>query len=197
MPKAISEEEVRNLFQLWNGALATLDPNAVVRRYAENAVLLPTVLDIPCTDYGLIKDYFVGYLTKKPQGKILESNVTIEHKWCQDAGIHEFTMGSTGDKVKGWYSFVFVYQDGEWKIAQHHWSVMWEAFLWPAPKSVVKNVLVDKPISCVQPVLAWSWSRHHESIVPTLELLVLIFSTLFSRRFYFIFTISNIMLSLH
>ncbi|KAL7463506.1 hypothetical protein ACHAXS_003869 [Conticribra weissflogii] len=129
MPKAISEEEVRNLFQLWNGALATLDPNAVVRRYAENAVLLPTVLDIPCTDYGLIKDYFVGYLTKKPEGKILESNVTIGHNWCQDAGIHEFTMGSTGDKFKERHSFVYVYQDGEWKIAQHHWIGMWEVFL--------------------------------------------------------------------
>ena len=65
------------------------------------------------------------------------SNVTIGHSWCQDAGIYEFTMGTTGDKVKGRYSFVYVREDGQWKISHHHSSVMPEAFLGPAPKPVV------------------------------------------------------------
>ena len=52
----ITEEEVRGLFQLWNSALATEDPDAVAARYAEKAVLLPTVSDVPRTDYALIKD---------------------------------------------------------------------------------------------------------------------------------------------
>lgn len=82
----------------------------------------------------MIKDYFVGFLKKKPQGEILESNVTIGHNWAQDAGIYEFTMGSTGDKVKGRYSFVYVYEDNQWKISHHHSSVMPEAFLGEAPK---------------------------------------------------------------
>ena len=72
MSKPITEEEVKNLFYLWNSALATEDPDAVAKRYASNAVLLPTVSDVPRTDYALIKDYFVGFLTKKPQGAILE-----------------------------------------------------------------------------------------------------------------------------
>lgn len=76
-PQAITEEEVKNLFQLWNSALATEDPDAVAARYAKQAVLLPTVSDVPRTDYALIKDYFVSFLKKKPQGEILESNVTI------------------------------------------------------------------------------------------------------------------------
>jgi hypothetical protein len=76
-PQAITEEEVKNLFQLWNSALATEDPDAVAKRYAKNAVLLPTVSDVPRTDYALIKDYFVSFLKKKPQGEILESYVTI------------------------------------------------------------------------------------------------------------------------
>merc|ERR1712029_1307153 len=135
-PQGITEQEVRNLFQLWNSALATEDPDAVAKRYASKAVLLPTVSDVPRTDYNLIKDYFVGFLKKKPQGEILESNVTIGHNWCQDAGIYEFTMGATGDKVKGRYSFVYVWEDGEWKISHHHSSVMPEAFLGPSPKPV-------------------------------------------------------------
>jgi uncharacterized protein (TIGR02246 family) len=138
-PQPISEEEVRNLFQLWNSALATEDPDAVAKRYASKAVLLPTVSDVPRTDYGLIKDYFVGFLKKKPQGEILESNVTIGHNWCQDAGIYEFTMGATGDKVKGRYSFVYVWEDGQWKISHHHSSVMPEAFLGPSPKPAVEE----------------------------------------------------------
>jgi hypothetical protein len=40
--KQIDENEVRNLFNLWNDALATLDPNTVAARYSDDAVLLPT-----------------------------------------------------------------------------------------------------------------------------------------------------------
>ena len=136
-PEPINEAEVKNLFQLWNSALATEDPDAVASRYAKNAVLLPTVSDVSRTDYALIRDYFVNFLKKKPLGEILESNVTIGHNWCQDAGIYEFTMGATGDKVKGRYSFVYVWEEGQWKISHHHSSVMPEAFLGPAPKPVV------------------------------------------------------------
>jgi len=133
----ITEEEVRDLFQLWNKALATEDPDAVAKRYADKAVLLPTVSDVPRTDYALIKDYFVNFLKKKPTGEILSGDVIIGRNWCQDAGIYEFTMGTTGDKVKGRYSFVYVWEDGQWKISHHHSSVMPEAFLGPAPKPVV------------------------------------------------------------
>merc|ERR1719373_1468495 len=129
MAQPIEEEEVRNLFQLWNSALGTLDPDAVAKRYAKNAVLLPTVSDTPRTSYELIKDYFDNFLLKKPQGEILESNVLIGTNWAQDAGIYEFTMGVDGSKVKGRYTFVYVYEDGEWKISQHHSSVMPEGIV--------------------------------------------------------------------
>ena len=65
LAQPITKEEVKNLFQLWNSALATKDPDAVAKRYASNAVLLPTVSDIPRTNYALIKDYFVSFLKKK------------------------------------------------------------------------------------------------------------------------------------
>eukprot|EP00816_Leptocylindrus_hargravesii_P005581 CAMPEP_0196826946 /NCGR_PEP_ID=MMETSP1362-20130617/93895_1 /TAXON_ID=163516 /ORGANISM="Leptocylindrus danicus, Strain CCMP1856" /LENGTH=461 /DNA_ID=CAMNT_0042207551 /DNA_START=92 /DNA_END=1474 /DNA_ORIENTATION=- len=131
MGKPITESEVRDLFQLWNGALATMDPKQVASRYAKNGVLLPTVSDVPRTDFNSIQDYFTSFLTKKPQGEILQSEVTIGKNWCQDVGIYEFTFGATGDKVKGRYSFVYVYEDGEWKISHHHSSVMPEGIVMP------------------------------------------------------------------
>lgn len=44
MGKAITEDEVRSLFSLWNNALATFDPVKVAKRYAKQGVLLPWVL---------------------------------------------------------------------------------------------------------------------------------------------------------
>ena len=123
----ITKDEVRGLFDLWNNALASKDPVKVARRYSKSAVLLPTVSDIPRTDFPGRVDYFTNFLKLEPQGEILEGEIVIGTNWAQDAGIYEFTMGATGQKVKGRYTFVYVYEDGEWKISQHHSSVMPEA----------------------------------------------------------------------
>eukprot|EP00565_Helicotheca_tamesis_P003824 CAMPEP_0185724690 /NCGR_PEP_ID=MMETSP1171-20130828/1099_1 /TAXON_ID=374046 /ORGANISM="Helicotheca tamensis, Strain CCMP826" /LENGTH=432 /DNA_ID=CAMNT_0028392601 /DNA_START=133 /DNA_END=1431 /DNA_ORIENTATION=+ len=133
LPTPITKDEVRDLFQLWNGALATLDSDKVAARYSKEAVLLPTVSDVPRTDSALIKDYFDGFLQKQPQGEILDGNIIIGTNWAQDAGVYEFTMGVDGSKVKGRYSFVYVFEDGEWKISHHHSSVMPEAYLAAGP----------------------------------------------------------------
>jgi uncharacterized protein (TIGR02246 family) len=126
----VTAEETRALFDLWNDALATLDPKKVAARYSKDAILLPTVSDTPRTTPEAIEDYFVHFLKSKPQG-VIEEGVTIsdEANWAKDAGVYEFTMGATGDKVKGRYSFVYVFEDGEWKIAHHHSSVMPEGVL--------------------------------------------------------------------
>jgi len=126
-PSVISEGQVRALFYLWNDALATGDSRIVAKRYSSDPLLLPTVSDKPRTDYDSIKDYFDNFLTKAPQGIILDGHITIGNGWARDAGIYEFTMGTTGDKVKARYTFVYVYEHGQWKISHHHSSVMPEA----------------------------------------------------------------------
>lgn len=123
----LSEDQVKDLFKLWNGALATLDSTNVAKRYAANAVLLPTVSDTPRTDFDSIKDYFDNFLKLEPQGVILESHVTQGDNWCKDVGIYEFTMGVDGSKVKARYSFVYIFEDNEWKIIHHHSSSMPES----------------------------------------------------------------------
>ena len=108
----ITKDEVRSLFGLWNDALATLDPTEVANRYSNDAVLLPTVSDVPRTDYPGIVDYFTNFLKLKPQGEILSGDIIVGTNWAQDAGIYEFTMGATGAKVKGRYTYVYVLEDG-------------------------------------------------------------------------------------
>jgi hypothetical protein len=56
--------------------------------------------------------------------------------WAQDAGIYKFTIGATGAKVKGRYTFAYVYEDGKWKISQHHSSVTPEA---SKPKEITEE----------------------------------------------------------
>lgn len=122
----ITAKEVRALFSLWNNALATGDSRLVASRYATKTgtVLLPTVSDTPRTDFDSIKDYFDAFLLKQPQGEIIDGHIRIGQGWAQDAGIYEFTMRSSGDKVRARYTYTYVQEDGQWKIAHHHSSVM-------------------------------------------------------------------------
>jgi hypothetical protein len=48
-------------------------------------------------------------------------------------------MGATGDKVLARYSYVYTYEDGDWKIAHHHSSVMPEGLLAGAGGDVLSN----------------------------------------------------------
>ena len=91
--KAITEDEVRALFTLWNDALKTLDPKKVALRYSENAVLLPTMSDETRAEFCTIEDYFIHFLQHEPTGEILESHVMIGHNWAQDVGeFSDFSM---------------------------------------------------------------------------------------------------------
>ena len=79
---SITEKEVRALFELWNGALATGDSRIVADRYIKKPLLLPTVSDRPRTDFDSVKDYFDKFLLKKPVGKILEGSIHIGDGWA-------------------------------------------------------------------------------------------------------------------
>jgi uncharacterized protein (TIGR02246 family) len=132
--EVLSDEEVRGLFQLWNNALATGDASQVAARYSKNAILLPTVSDTPRKTKEEITDYFESFLKIKPQGVITQGVTLSGEDWCEDAGVYEFTMGATGEKVLARYSFVYVKEDGEWKIAHQHSSAMPEGMMAAANK---------------------------------------------------------------
>lgn len=123
-PTPITEDEVRDLFLVWNDALATGKPRRVQALYTRDASLLPTLSDTPRNSPAAIRDYFKLFLKKKPQGVILEGEIKIGHNWAQDAGIYEFTDGNDGSKVQARYSFVYVWENGKWMISHHHSSIL-------------------------------------------------------------------------
>ena len=120
----MTQDDVIALFEEWNGALATLDPDTVTAMYAADAVLLPTVSNQVRHNHVGIRDYFVNFLQKSPQGVINESNVHIlSDSHATNSGVYTFTFGD-GSAVTARFSYLYVATEAGWKILQHHSSAM-------------------------------------------------------------------------
>ena len=171
-----NKEEIRSLFDRWNNALLTGNPKAVADLYYDNKkkssqsdiaakigdtqlmLLLPTLSNEPRTNIGSVEDYFVGFLKRKPIGRIISGQILMDPdgSWAHDAGIYEFVLqnaapykneengqkespvsNSTEDRspksryesdtsvIRARYSFFYLRdEEGEWKIAHHHSSLM-------------------------------------------------------------------------
>jgi uncharacterized protein (TIGR02246 family) len=120
----ITPIEVRLLFNTWSKALETRNAGTVASLYSKQPVLLPTLSNIPRTNFTMIKDYFEEFLLKRPRGVIESGNIFIGDNWAQDAGIYVFTLGIDNSIVRARYSFVYIWENSQWKISLHHSSKM-------------------------------------------------------------------------
>jgi uncharacterized protein (TIGR02246 family) len=119
--------EIPELFQRWNQALQTGDPGEVVKQYAFNAVLLPTVSNKVRRSHEEIKDYFVHFLQKKPRGTINESSIRVYGDTAINSGIYTFEFAPPGAApftVQARYTFVYQWLGDRWLIVEHHSSQM-------------------------------------------------------------------------
>jgi uncharacterized protein (TIGR02246 family) len=131
-PAKPTQKQVATLFDGWNAALQTGDPDKVADLYAKDAVLLPTVSNKVRTDRAEIVDYFEHFLQNKPVGKKIQTVVDIlDNNSAIDAGVYEFTLTDpdTGKKrvVEARYSYTYEKIDGKWLIVNHHSSAMPES----------------------------------------------------------------------
>ena len=118
-----STQDIAALFDRWNASLATLDSDKMAGLYAPAAVLLPTLSNKPRTNHEEIRDYFVHFLEKKPQGKIDFRIIKIGCDSASDTGLYTFTLHDTkgkAQKVSARYSFVYEYLNDQWLIEHHH-----------------------------------------------------------------------------
>ncbi len=120
----MNEQDIVQLFSNWNAALQTGDPDQVTALYADDAVLLPTVSNQVRHNHAEIRDYFVNFLAKQPQGVIDESNTRdLADDLASNAGVYTFSFGD-GSKVTARFSYLYRRVDGAWKILEHHSSAM-------------------------------------------------------------------------
>lgn len=123
---AISPQKVGALFERWNAALATKDPDAVVKTYAADAVLLPTVETGPLVGPAAIRGYFVDFLKKNPTGVIDKRTVRVGCNMAYDVGTYTFTVDGEqpGSRVQVPARYTYIYEPvgDQWLIVHHHSS---------------------------------------------------------------------------
>ena len=122
----MTKETIGALFDQWNAALATLDPDTVVDLYADDAILLPTLSNDVRHNHAEMRDYFVDFLKRQPQGVINESNIRDLGEIAVHSGVYTFTLQANGAASEAMCRFTYVYakRDGDWKIIEHHSSLM-------------------------------------------------------------------------
>jgi uncharacterized protein (TIGR02246 family) len=121
-----TESTISGLFDKWNNALQTGDPDQVVACYAKDAILLPTVSNQVRHNHAEIRDYFVHFLAKKPNGRIDEGNIRIFGDLAINSGLYTFALtrdGQTSD-VGARFTYVYQKQGEDWLIIEHHSSVL-------------------------------------------------------------------------
>jgi|LauGreDrversion4_2_1035121.scaffolds.fasta_scaffold09508_3 uncharacterized protein (TIGR02246 family) len=123
----VSRTEVEQLFDRWNTALASGDPGRVAALYSADALLLPTLSDQPRDTPAAIRDYFAGFLTRSPRGRIDSRRISLGCNQALDAGTYSFQLqdpeGGTPQWVQARFSFVYSHGDDGWRILHHHSSL--------------------------------------------------------------------------
>lgn len=123
-----STSQVEKLFDNWNAALQTRDPQKIVSLYAPAGVLLPTLSNIPRTNHKELIDYFKYFMAQHPSGKIDSRVIRTGCDWATDTGIYTFTFnGDNPEKkhsVSARFSFTYEDIDGKWLIISHHSSLL-------------------------------------------------------------------------
>lgn len=126
--RAVNEAEITALFDQFNAAWATKNPDTVTALFGPDATLLPTVSNVKRSTKEGIRDYFVKFLQSSPVGRIDSSTVDLGCNWAARVGnwTVELTDATTGAKseVKARYSFFYKYQNGRWMIDHLHSSVL-------------------------------------------------------------------------
>jgi uncharacterized protein (TIGR02246 family) len=114
---------VAQLFDQWNSALRSGDPDQVVALYSDDALLLPTLSSQPRNSPAGIRDYFKGFLAGEPQGHIDSRSIQLGCNEAMAAGTYSFRFAD-GHQVQARYTFVYVFNEGHWQIQHHHSSLM-------------------------------------------------------------------------
>jgi uncharacterized protein (TIGR02246 family) len=120
----MDEDAIAALFERWNAALISGDPVAVVARYGERSVLLPTLSAVPRVAADEKLDYFRAFMARQPSAEVTWRMIHAGAETCVDAGLMRFRFASDGTEVVVRYTFVYARAGGDWRIIVHHSSFL-------------------------------------------------------------------------
>ncbi len=117
-------DEITALFDVWNSALQSGDPDRVTALYADDAILLPTLSNRVRRNHAEIRDYFTQLLSRKLTDTIInESNVRTFEQLATNSGIYTFSF-KDGASLPARFTFVYRWDGERWLIIEHHSSPM-------------------------------------------------------------------------
>ena len=119
----MNRNELTALFDEWNSALQTGNPDNVAVLYASNAILLPTMSNRVRHNREEIKDYFVHFLLNGKVAAIDESNLRTFGQLAINSGVYTFSF-KDGTSVQARFTFVYRWNGERWQIIEHHSSQM-------------------------------------------------------------------------
>ncbi|NJM27815.1 MAG: SgcJ/EcaC family oxidoreductase [Pseudanabaena sp. RU_4_16] len=122
----VSKAQIASLFDQWDRSLQTGKPSEVVKNYADDAILVPTVSNKVRHTHPEIEDYFERFLKLNPDGRIEEQNIQTYCDVAVNSGIYIFAVVKDGQPSEMRARFTFVYHKvgDRWLIVDHHSSGM-------------------------------------------------------------------------
>ena len=110
-------DEIIELGKKWKAALSSGKVDNITDLYAEDAILWGTLSPVIRNTPALIREYFLVFAT------LDDIKVEFRDREVRKHGDIALNTGYYYFMVPGRYSFVYKF-DGEWKIIDHHSSVI-------------------------------------------------------------------------
>jgi uncharacterized protein (TIGR02246 family) len=118
-------EEANAALDRWSAAYTSNDPDAVVKNYWPDAILLGTVSPVISTGTEAIRTYFSPLKGSGNKNAVGETHaIVVSENAVVLAGFYEFTGMSEGKPVPrpSRFTMLITKRGSEWLIAHHHSS---------------------------------------------------------------------------
>ena len=118
-------EEANAVIDRWSAAYSSNDPEAVVKFYRPDAVVLGTVSPVMSEGTDAIRAYFAAIKGSGNKNAIGERRtLVLSDNAVLVTGFYEFTRVKEGKPVPdpGRFTMLLIKHDGEWLISHHHSS---------------------------------------------------------------------------
>jgi len=118
-------EDANAVLDRWSAAYSSNDPEAVVKNYWPDAMLLGTVSPVMSEGTEAIRSYFSPLKGSGNKNAIGERRtIVLSDNAVVVAGFYEFTRMQEGTPVPApsRFTMLIVNRGGEWNIAHHHSS---------------------------------------------------------------------------